>query len=106
LGLPRDQGRKLIDGKDGVLWRIEPVPGKGSPKGLFPLSHPSAAKKDEPAEPSPARGSQAGISAARAQSGPQKYPAPGAASEAGLRGAPFSRRPEATRTEPGWEEVS
>lgn len=94
-GLTREEARSLINGKNGILWRIESIPGKGNPKVLFPLSNDasntdSAAKMQDSGEAYQKRTSEGGISADQAQSGRQKWDTRNPASEATLRGPLFS----------------
>jgi len=117
MEIPRKAARELITDQGGKLWSIQNLPGKGSPKGLYPLAGPdytppSAAKMHIPAEPRPERVSEAPISADRAQSGRHKYPPRRAVPEQGEPDTLFSlpgvvsRQEAAENDEEMWEETS
>jgi hypothetical protein len=78
--------RTLIEEKQGVLWRVENMPGKGSLKALLPVPDPTlknelAAKIEDEKRADISWDSDGGFAATQAQSGPQKHPIRNPASE-------------------------
>ncbi len=78
MDIKRAVARDLIAAKDGSLWRIKELSGKGRPKALFPMGpgeeSTSAAEMAQAGEPCPERTPEDTIAADHAQSGRQKYP--------------------------------
>jgi hypothetical protein len=90
MEITRDRARKLIEAKDGILWNIRPVGGKGGGKGLFPVEvDDSAAKKNHEGK----------TAADRAQSGPQECDSHKRSEDNPFSDTLFSRRREFTGPE-------
>jgi hypothetical protein len=90
MKITRDRARELVDAKNGTLWNIRDVGGKGNRKGLFSVGKDVTAAK---------MNHEGKMAADRAQSGPQECDLRRFSEDNGFSDTLFSRRREFTGPE-------